>query len=148
MPKPQDIRKVREQTRAEHEELRELLGAVQRTLAKRLASVAHVAEMLENLNEQLCTHFATEEDTGGFFDEVIREAPRLTERAEAVRLEHSQLGHAMRELRTCAENESAGDWWKQLEAKFQDFANQLLQHENQESELLLDALADDIGTKD
>ena len=58
-----------EQMRREHEELREILGTVGRTLAKRMETVANVAEMLSALIAHVETHFQ-EEEVAGFFDEV------------------------------------------------------------------------------
>ncbi len=147
MTNPRD-RTLHDRIRQEHEELRELLGKVRRTLAQRLGSAASVAEMLQSLDGHLQEHFDEEEGLDGFFDEVCSQAPRLSERAEALKQEHAWLSNALRELVECADEPGCDDWWQELERKFHEFSRAVMQHESKENELLQETYGDDIGLAD
>lgn len=156
MPNPSD-RTVEERIRQEHEELRELLGKVHRTLARRPHSPTDVLKMLQSLYCQLQLHF-DEEEVGGLFVEICSLAPRLSERAEALRVEHAWLNNRLLELIQCADSGCASDCANSdsncdderltLEAKFHEFSKELMQHERKENELLMEAYGDDIGASD
>ena len=137
-----------EQIRREHEELRQLLGSVRRTLADRLETVASVVEKLSDLCEHVETHFA-EEETGGFFDQVLEKEPRFGNRTQALQNEHVQLLAAVRKLAetSLAEGDS-DDWWRRVEGEFHEFSKDLMRHESKENELLQDTLSVDIGAED
>ena len=94
------------------------------------------------------THFA-EEETAGFFDDVVDRAPRLSDRIDALRTEHQQLLAAIRRLNEVAgDGDGSADWWQRLEAAFHQFSNDLMHHESTENEILLEAYTDDIGAAD
>ncbi len=136
-----------ERIRQEHEELRELLGSVHRMLAGPLESAAKVVETLKSLQRHVQAHFY-EEENGGFFDDIVAEAPRMSERAESIKREHTRLSDAMQELVCCAEEVERDDGRQLLEAKFHDFSKELMHHETRENEMLLETYDDDIGSKD
>ena len=137
-----------EQIRREHDELRQLLGSVRRTLADRLETVASVAEKLSELCEHVETHFA-EEETGGFFDQVLEKEPRFGERTQALQNEHVQLLAAVRKLAETSRAEGdSDDWWLRVEGEFHEFSKDLMRHESKENELLQDTLSVDIGAAD
>ncbi len=134
--------------RREHEELRELLGSVHRTLTKRLGTVADVSEMFASLCNQIATHFS-EEEVAGFFDEIVAQAPRLSPQTEHLCNEHACLLETARKLADQAnDGDGSDDWWQQLESEFHEFSKQLMQHENKENDLLWQAYHDDIGSPD
>ncbi len=86
-----------ERIRREHEELRELLASVHRTLTKRLETVAGVSQMFASLCNQIETHFS-EEETSGFFDVIVAQAPRLSQLTKLVCDEHGCLLETARNL--------------------------------------------------
>ncbi len=137
-----------EQIRREHEELRQLLGNVRQTLAKRLATVVNVADQIGKLCEEVETHF-TQEEIDGFFDQVVEHAPRLSHDTDQLRTEHVRLREVIRDLSHCAsEGDGSADWWERIEAQFHEFSKQLMRHETKENELLQSAYTDDIGLAD
>jgi len=138
---------IHERIQREHDALRELLGKVHRTLTKRRESVANVSEMLQSLHRHVRTHF-DEEEQGGFFEEIVSQAPRLSTRAETIQGEHARLNNDLLELIVCADDAKSEDWWQNLEAKFHEFSKELMRHESKENELLLEAYSDDIGAAD
>lgn len=146
MPKTNE-QGIHERIRQEHDELREMLGKMHRILARRLESGANVAKMLQSLHRHVQTHF-DEEEHGGFFDDVVAQAPRLSDRATEVKHEHAWLNNVMRELIDYADDDLCDDWWQRLETKFHEFSKALMHHENKENELLLEAYDDDIGLGD
>lgn len=138
---------VHQQIHQEHQELRELLGRVHRTLAKRAESAASVAAMIKALRGHVQTHFDAEEH-GGFFDEVVAEAPRLSEQTEAIKQEHARLSATMRHLVRLADEPMREGWWQQVEQEFHQFSNDLMHHESREINLLLEAYGNDVGAPD
>jgi len=79
MNEPHTKHQLFEEALREHEDLRELLGKIRHMLAGRLATVAGVSEMLASFGEHVELHFA-EEETAGFFDDVVDRAPWLSNR--------------------------------------------------------------------
>lgn len=139
---------VFEQTRQEHEELRDLLGAVTRALSQRHDTVDRVAELLTTLSEHAQTHF-DQEESSGFFEQVVAKAPRLSDRADALLQEHAALRETLRSLATQArENRTSPDWWDDMEKGFHDFSKRLMHHESEENAILQEAYGQDIGSQD
>lgn len=148
MNEPKSQHDIMEEIRREHEELRALLGDVHQMLAKRVETVAGVSEKLASLVHQVETHFS-EEETAGFFDDVIERAPRLSDRIDVLRDEHRKLQAAVRHLQELAgQGDGSADWWQRLDSAFHDFSKELMHHESCESEILLEAYTDDIGAAD
>ena len=144
----QNTQELVESMRQEHEELRDLLGSLNRRLADRLEGVASVAEMMASLDEHVQTHFNQEEATG-LFDAVIDRAPRLADRIADLRTEHQQLLSAVRELKQAADQgDGSTDWWQGLNSAFHSFSKELMHHENSETDVLMEAYTDDIGAAD
>ncbi len=137
-----------DEIRREHAELRELLGQVHHAVANRLRTVAQVAELLATLSDHIETHFQ-EEEFGGFFDEVVSQAPRLSERTDALREEHQRLLTLVNQLSDLAlQGNGSDDWWEKLERQFHEFSKDLMHHEHKENELLQEAFVEDIGAND
>ena len=132
------------------------------------ASAASMAELLVQVRDQLAFHFALEE-AYGYFEHAVDTAPRLGQRAQALRSEHETLfrevcsivdaaeearmsrygrrnGDAMR---IAGEDRLAGeDCVGKVARRFLEFCRKLKQHEAEETELILQALDDDIGVGD
>jgi hemerythrin len=139
---------VYERIRREHEELRVVLGNLHQTLVQRAESVQDVARKVNSVCDHVEEHFREEEE-GGFFDQISRQAPRLSDRSLEVRDQHVGLLERIREIRQLArEGNGSDEWWQRLGKEFHDFATELMHHETKESELLQDAYTDDIGSQD
>lgn len=136
------------QVRQDHEELLEWLGRVHQALAQRSDSAEQLVDLLEGLGQHIERHFVDEE-SGGFFEQVVEQAPRFSERADALRREHERLRAQMAELIAAGRAGGASDaWWQQLNDTFHEFSRSLMQHENRENELLQEAYGEDVGSKD
>lgn len=148
MPQSESTHALMDEIRREHEELREALGKIHQTLHKREAAVPTVAEMLSLLGDDVEAHFSDEE-TSGFFDDVLGRAPRLSDRIDALRAEHQQLSATVHRLQVAAtDGDGSDDWWQRIETAFHDFSKELMHHEGAENEILLEAYTDDIGAAD
>lgn len=134
-----------DEIRREHEHLRQLLGEVHQTLNGRCSSAGKLAEMMLSLQRHVQEHF-DEEEEGGFFHEVVTQAPRMTDRAENLKSEHVDLAGTVTELVTMAND--AEELSRTLDAKFHEFSKALMHHESKENDLLLDAYELDIGPSD
>ncbi len=137
-----------EQVRQEHEELRNWLGKLHQTLSQRSDTVSEVTAQVEGLIEHLNRHFQDEED-GGFFHQLVEQAPRYADRTNALREEHTQLRAQAADLAAAARSgEGSDSWWQQLDKDFHEFSRFLMRHENLENELLQDVYDEDVGSKD
>jgi len=134
-----------QQIQQDQEELRRLLGEVRQALSQKRATVA---ELAKTLADQLHAHFDEEEATG-IFSEVASRAPRLADRAGALRGEHERLRQAVLAFSQAAQGGDGGaDWWEQLERAFRDFSQDLMRHEHEENELVQVAYDQDLGAGD
>ena len=136
------------QIQDEHRVLRELLGQVHQALAEQSKNSEEVSSLFNSLRSQIEEHFH-EEESGGFFEQIAEQAPRLEHRAEEVRNEHAHLRDSISRL--CFEA-STGDgsdtWWQQLNEQFHEFSKELMHHEGHEHEMLQEAYEQDIGPSD
>ncbi len=104
--------------------------------------------MFASLCNQIETHFG-EEETAGFFDDIVAQAPRLSQQTEHVCDEHGCLLETVRKLANQAnDGDGSTDWWQRLESAFREFSKRLMQHESKENDLLFQAYYDDIGSPD
>jgi hemerythrin len=132
----------------EHAEMRTLLASVHRSFTDRSQSVTEVTSMLDSFIDFLKAHFV-HEDEGGFFTQITEQSPRLSERAEAVRTEHSALLTECKNFRALADKGNIDDaWWNDLTAAFLQLSKHLMQHEHREQDLLQESFNDEIGTGD
>ena len=125
-------------------------GACGQAVAGRCDRRALVAQF-GRVRDQLAMHFALEE-AFGYFDDPVAVAPRLSQRAAALRAQHTRLYVVIRDLADYAEQLLYGadrnDLVARLAALFQAFDNELQEHESRENELILEAFNDDIGVGD
>jgi hemerythrin-like domain-containing protein len=110
-----------------------------------------VADQMAELRDQLAMHFALEE-AYGYFDDPIRVAPRLSVAASQLRDEHQVLYSLIRDLadevdELCRAGTLAQNGARVVK-RFGEYYDRLQQHENRESELILDAYDSDIGVGD
>lgn len=133
---------IYDEIRREHEHLRELLGTLDQTLIARREAADKLAAMVSSLQEHVRVHFQEEED-GGFFHEIVSQAPRMSDRADELKHEHVGLAAAVVELVSIADEEN--ELCKSLDTRFREFSKALMHHESKENELLLDAYEEDIG---
>lgn len=107
-------------------------------------------EDLEALRDQLALVFAIEEFYG-YFQHPLSAAPRLAAKAARLRDQHEELFQSLCRLIERAENQPhAGDdeACAALAEDFQRFDVQLEKHEEDERELIIEALYDDLGVGD
>ena len=156
------LREIKDDNRS----LQDVLTTLRELTMKRVVLRNHVhqfVELLEDLRDKLAVHFALEE-AYGYFDEAIEAAPRIAERAEQLRSEHLDLFKSIRRIADQAVQ------WRTTHANsanqhrngsrygatgvhallrivnhFRHFDDQLMQHEQSENVLILDAFCTDIG---
>jgi iron-sulfur cluster repair protein YtfE (RIC family) len=137
-----------EKIKQEHDALREKFRQIHDVLSGPEIVAEQIATLLRELQNALQVHFSNEE-LGGFFDEVTARAPRLTVRADQLCTEHEQLLHRATELCEFAETDGPSlAWWRELSSRCHEFSKQMMHHESEENKLLQQAYQDDIGTFD
>ncbi len=110
-----------------------------------------LVELLGELRDQLALHFALEE-AYGYFEDAVSAEPRLSRQAEALRAEHCQLFVELCALEEAAErwlyHEATEHMLRKIAIGFRAFHDRLLDHESRENDLILEALAEEIGEGD
>jgi hemerythrin len=132
----------------EHDELRALMGHAWMAFTEPTQSAAELAALVAQLAEKVSTHFQNEE-SGGYFADLLTEAPRFHARVEALVHQHAQLLELLEALRrrVIAGARSQASW---LEAKmlFNRFLREFEEHESAELGLIQEACSDDLGEGD
>ena len=132
----------------EHHELERLYASIRATLAARRGDLEVVRSLFARLAERVKEHFASEE-TGGYFDEIIEIAPRLSGEADRLQHEHAELLEVAEQL---ADNirhaQNSPIWWKAIRFDFESFIRRCEEHEAAENRLVQDAYLQDIGAMD
>jgi hypothetical protein len=150
----------------ENQHLQQLLSTLRRLTGIPIVVRNHrnrIRQLLEQLSDQLALHFALEE-AYGYFEEAIDVAPRVSQRAEELRSEHASLYESISKI-----SEAAQQWcarqlthddesedtiyhglsdarsFYRIVMQFHQFDEQLMQHEQAEHSLILEALERDIG---
>ena len=137
-----------EQVEREHEELRQLLGTIHKSLAEPSSSMSLVAQQLATLCDKLECHFRTEED-GGFFAQITDQAPRLSDQADKLCEEHrAMLDEAQAIAAKATLSDPSNDLRQEIQSVFHEFSKHLMHHEHEENEMLQKAYWDDIGPAD
>ena len=140
-------REFLEQVRREHQQLRELLGNMNQLLADRCKEMDELAEMFTCLCQRLNAHFEAEVE-GQLFEQIVKHAPHLADRANTVLVEHDWLLSRVEQIAKYACARTVSDpWWRQLSDQFRRFAGELIQHEQKEGELIQEAYGEGIGAK-
>ena len=144
MTRPDEpVRDDREAVLAEHKELRAITHEMKEA-GSRDALLAH----LEGLHSRAMQHFAREEAPGGFYDSVLKQAPRHAAALEALRAQHTAFlddaEHLIGRLRTHAPKAPLDE----LVADANALAERFQDHESQENEMLLEVMNTDLGAGD
>jgi iron-sulfur cluster repair protein YtfE (RIC family) len=135
---------------AQHQELKALLGRIDRALAERKATIPEVGDLLGQLGDRLVKHFATEED-GGYFAEALAHAPQLISKANQLLAQHPKMRAQARQITIETQPPPVGGadaWWEETSRRFLAFREELLKHEGRENVLLQEAYGRDIGSHD
>ncbi len=130
----------------EHAQVRDILQQIHNTLALRQSGAQNVTEQLGELKEHVQRHFAHEEE-GGYFADVVTQAPRLIAKVDALLQQHShfvQILDVMRE--SLRRGSTSNEWWDGMANQFDEFVRQFLKHERAEVGLVQEAFCRDIGT--
>ena len=136
------------QVEQEHEELRELIGTIHKTLADPTSTVTQVREKLVALCDKLESHFRTEEEDG-FFTQITDQAPRLTDQADKLCDEHRTMLDEAKSLAIRAIRcDQFHELQQEIQPAFHEFSKHLMHHESEENEMLQEAYWEDIGPGD
>ena len=134
--------------------LRELLDATSAALSGARTHPIRpraLVELLGRLRDQLATHFSLEEFFG-YFEDAVDAAPRLSVKADIYRSQHETLYISICDLTNEAERllygESHAAGLDLLSLRFHNFYRELQEHEENENDLIMEALYDDIGVGD
>lgn len=110
-----------------------------------------LVELLTKLRDQLAMHFSLEE-AYGYFEDAITVAPHLCRRAENLRGQHFDLFAELCRLVESAEElryqERPERSLARVNENYHAFIAKFREHESLESDLILEAFNDDIGTGD
>ena len=123
--------------------LQELITSVEASLNQRSTTDAVIAQLLNRLQRQLAWHFALEENLG-YIEQVTLTAPRLTESLRELQLQHDELVEELTEIlrsATAVRRCSRGE----LVERFAEFRARLRTHDQQENDLIMEAMYVDIG---
>lgn len=135
--------------------LTQLLTAASETLQVDRADhlrIDALAELLSQLRDQLATHFSLEEFFG-YFEDAENAAPHLSAQADFLRKQHTTLYITISELAKDAEllrfsKGPLSEGLKRLIDAFQTFYVTLMEHEENERDLIFRSFYDDIGVGD
>lgn len=131
----------------EHAKLRDMLGSVSEMIAARQATASVLQSVVHELAEHVLEHFRHEEH-GGYFAAAIEAAPRLSERAEELLLQHREMADQLEALKRMSGGSVLAANWVGLQEMFGRFLACLETHETAENSLLQEAYNDDIGAED
>jgi len=146
-----------EKIRAEHRELRRRIARLQEQLdaleaaGNEAESIRHrasgVAVDLVRLHEELVVHFA-EEETSGFFDELLIGFPEHGRELEKLRAQHAELLSEARRVVTDSQELAEGGVGSadDLLRRARDLLDGLLHHEQAETGLMQRVYTEDLGT--
>jgi iron-sulfur cluster repair protein YtfE (RIC family) len=137
-----------EQIQREHEQLRERLKVLHQKIEVHPAPPEEVATLLRELRVALESHFQCEEN-GGFFDDIVTQAPQLSRQAQKLTHEHVDLlKHADTLVQMAEESQGQPICDPTLASRFRYVSRLLMHHESEENGMLQTAFQDDLGTKD
>lgn len=131
-----------EHVRTEHRELQALIHRARRALAIaarslwREVTIPSLVEVLKDLHDHMERHFEQEE-TDGYLEEALIQAPRFTHQAECLLRQHPQMLKQMDEiLAEVPRCHHRPDLWSQFELHAREMLQQLLTHEAAENQIL------------
>lgn len=146
-----------QEVKDDNRQFRELLATAYETIVQCNTPLAgdptYLAELLGNVRDQLAWHLTLEERLG-YVDEVTEMAPRLCQKAQMLQAQHPVLYEQMTaiaelgdDLRRASQTSLALrlDCVRRAYAQFHD---ELTRHNEEEDNLIIDALYFDIGGGD
>lgn len=137
-----------EQVEQEHEELRELIGAIHKSLANTSSPTSLVKEQLAALCDKLEIHFRSEEKDG-FFTEITEHAPRFSDQADKLTKEHdTMLAEAKAIAAKAIQCTDSIGLHQDVRPAFHELSKHLMHHESEEHDMLHQAYWEDIGPAD
>jgi hypothetical protein len=132
---------------AHHRDLWDQVGRIGQLLRERTASIDEVSDLLAQLGDRLIKHFMGEE-SDGYFDDMLLDAPRLVGRANDLLAQHPRLSTRVKDLVGIEPAGITPTWWDETERRFDEFVKELLAHERGEDRLLQEAYTHDIEACD
>jgi hypothetical protein len=115
----------------------------------RVREWAHgVSERLGLVRRALDSHIGITEGSGGLFDDVMDQAPRLAHAIAALRQEHHSVQSHLDEAARAVEAIEDLDGVEGFRVRLLDLIRELLEHRHRGSELVYDAYNVDIGAGD
>jgi hypothetical protein len=144
------LREIKEDNWRLHELLHQAGKMIEGPSAHEL-SARQLVDTLGELRDQLALHFSLEE-AYGYFEDAVQVEPRLSERAEELRSQHSTLFVNVCQIVDEGEQwlygEAARDVLLLLKARFGKFLLDFRQHETREADLIMEAFDSDVGVGD
>jgi len=132
----------------EHRQLDQLFLRIRSELTPESGMPSSIALLFKELVERVSFHFAHEEE-GGYYSEVIEQAPRLATVAEQLQKQHAHLLSIAEQLhREIEQVPEAAVRCHPIRVNFEEFVRQCSEHEAAENQLVQDAYTLDIGSKD
>ncbi len=138
----------------DHHELRQLMHHASAMLSRPAwmrTERDRLVELLTKLRDQLAMHFSLEE-AYGYFEDAVSTAPHLSRRAEALRSQHFTLYSDFCRMVDEAEgrlyHEPASAAPAEVADRYRRFLAAFHEHEARESELIVEAFQEDLGTGD
>ena len=126
----------------EHDDLHEAIAGIKQfwTEVNELGQGPKYEDMacrIHQLREQFRKHFAKEERDGGYLAPVVAASPPLASQVDQLKRQHQQF---LEELDRFSERlqcrESAFQNWNEVHAEFEEFLEQLQEHESAEMALI------------
>lgn len=136
----------------DHQQLADLLESLRELESHRQALPNHANEFVEKLAvlcDQLALHFALEE-AYGYFEDLVEITPHLHAQTGRLRDQHEVLFVMARDLADGAAERPKGSTDKLLliADQFVEFDEAYRAHESAETELIVDAMNQDVGVGD
>jgi hypothetical protein len=133
--------------RAEHRHFHQRLHEIERLLSDAEPSgesIGRLSNELGALRGQLAQHFEREE-TGGFLDEAVALAPRLSSDAARLMRDHPTFLAELDGIIQLARQPAAGEAYEELREKLLDLFRALRLHEAGEDRILQQVFPSELG---
>lgn len=147
-----------QEIKEDHVDLARILQKIEHSFqqARTHEQTRELTYLMLALQDRVAFHFSLEESLGYCVDSLSI-APRLTPHASALRAQHTDLLRAASQLTLIAQEAYEDQQGKprpfcqaiqKLHVAFREFRDALLQHEDDEMELIVSAYSDDLGGGD
>ena len=147
MAEPQIDHEYLDKVKQDHADLGRLVTKLRGALDEGKDTSA-LAKLLAEMRDELVEHFRLEED-GGYLDDAVAYAPRLTGQAKYLLEQHKELLQLISGLCDAVPLDGPSNInWEQVQAKGDHFVKTLLDHERGENMLVQEAYEQDIGSQD